>query len=253
MAFVVPCLAIVVCYARIFYIVRKTAMRSHEPAAALTATGSMLIKSQPSTKNNNKPVNNKHFHADEANKQLIDQRKLSLIDAQKIGGGGGGDVVHPATTTEENSESSSISYYIHPRPISGPKILLKFIDSSVDSDLPPSLSRLRQASLSGGGGGGELKPLTGRDRKLSSVSISKNVEFFDDVAATTTAAENAVDQNGCDATGGEATPQNGGSFRRKRRRSEVLPQKEFDSAVEVSTSSSDNNQVSAWRALDVML
>lgn len=219
-------------------------MRSHEPAAALTATGSMLIKSQPSTKNNNKPVNNKHFHADEANKQLIDQRKLSLIDAQKIGGGG--DVVHPATTTEENSESSSISYYIHPRPISGPKILLKFIDSSVDSDLPPSLSRLRQASLSGGG---ELKPLTGRDRKLSSVSISKNVEFFDDVAATTTAAENAVDQNGCDATGGEATPQNGGSFRRKRRRSEVLPQKEFDSAVEVSTSSSDNNQVSVLRVM----
>lgn len=188
--------------------------------------------------------------ADEANKQLIDQRKLSLIGDGAMMTRASATGVAPVTCAEETSESSSISYYMHPRPISGPKILLKFIDSSVDSDLPPSLSRLRQASLSGGGCN-ELRPLTVGDRKLSSVSISRNVEYFDDVpAAASDGAEEVELNNGCDHDGGDGalTPRNGGSFRRKRRRSDVVVMttaaKEFDSAVEMSTSSSDNNQVS---------
>jgi hypothetical protein len=40
MAFALPCLSIIVCYARIFYIVRKTAMRTHElkPTASVKMT-----------------------------------------------------------------------------------------------------------------------------------------------------------------------------------------------------------------------
>lgn len=247
MAFVVPCVAIVVCYARIFYIVRKTAMRSHEPPM-LTTTGSMYIHpatktAAATTKNNNiastKPMT---VREDDADKQLIDHhRKLSSANATADAA----DI--PLTTSarrnrtiepEGNSgNSSSMSYNIHPRPMSGPKIFLKFIDSSVDSDLPPSLSRLRMNSAS------ELKPLATADRNLSSVSISKNVEFRKDVDGD----DNFVDDDPSTADGGGEDSRNGSceremrSCRKKRRRNDRGH--EVDSAVEESTSSSENNQV----------
>lgn len=253
MAFVVPCVAIVVCYARIFYIVRKTAMRSHEPPM-LTTTGSMYI--HPATKNAAVTTKNNNIAAtkampvrqDDADKQLIDHnthRKLSSDNAAAAADAA--DI--PLTTSarrnrtiepEGNSgNSSSMSYNIHPRPMSGPKIFLKFIDSSVDSDLPPSLSRLRMNSASNN----ELKPLAAGDRNMSSVSISKNVEFREDVDGD----DNFVDDDPSTADGGGEDSRNGSceremrSCRKKRRRNDRGH--EVDSAVEESTSSSENNQV----------
>ncbi|XP_055383439.1 G-protein coupled receptor moody [Condylostylus longicornis] len=47
MAFIVPCIFIIVCYARIFYIVRKTAMKSHDPVLTSNSV-KILCKSQQS-------------------------------------------------------------------------------------------------------------------------------------------------------------------------------------------------------------
>lgn len=71
MAFVVPCISIVVCYARIFYIVRKTALRSHD-------TGSMLGNSIHSnrTQNNN---HGKKPYATNNNKNVSDGTDVQLL------------------------------------------------------------------------------------------------------------------------------------------------------------------------------
>lgn len=48
-AFVVPCVSIVVCYARIFYIVRKTALKSRATVAGCHQRNMMTASKQPSS------------------------------------------------------------------------------------------------------------------------------------------------------------------------------------------------------------
>lgn len=175
-------------------------MRSHEPN---TVANSSIHIHQPikgqaaATRNNNKLAAD-----DEANRQLLkntDDHRKGAIDRYDTN-------VHSKSQSHEvdgNSEnSSSVSYTPG---ICAPKILLKFIDSSVDSDLPPSLSGLKH----------ESKLLSASDRNLSTVSITKSVEF----------KENPVSSSRHNLT----TTING--------------KHEVDSAVEESTSSSENNQV----------
>lgn len=137
MAFMVPCLCIIICYARIFYIVRKTAMRTHEPATVNNSVRMMSGKNVRTQKAMD--------DANHSDRQLIEKSSK--------------------TSKEENSEnSSSISNYGgYPHSAtqlaagSNPNIQrsrpylskfreeeLKFIDTSVDSELPPSLSALRR-------------------------------------------------------------------------------------------------------------
>ncbi|CAD7086622.1 unnamed protein product [Hermetia illucens] len=137
MAFMVPCLCIIICYARIFYIVRKTAMRTHEPATVNNSVRMMSGKNVRTQKAMD--------DANHSDRQLIEKSSK--------------------TSKEENSEnSSSLSNYGgYPHSAtqlaagSNPNIQrsrpylskfreeeLKFIDTSVDSELPPSLSALRR-------------------------------------------------------------------------------------------------------------
>ncbi|KAF6211953.1 hypothetical protein GE061_012470 [Apolygus lucorum] len=46
-AFVIPCICIVVCYARIFYIVRKTALKSRVATRGATSSSSVMTSSRP--------------------------------------------------------------------------------------------------------------------------------------------------------------------------------------------------------------
>lgn len=183
-------------------------MRSHEPN---TLANSSIHIHQP-TKGQAAATRNKNKTAidDEANRQLLkntdDHRKGPIDDHDAI--------VNSKFQSHEvdgNSEnSSSVSYT---PAICGPKILLKFIDSSVDSDLPPSLSGLKH----------ESKLLSASDRNLSTVSITKSVEFKDNPVSSS--RHNLMSDRG----GGLTTTVNG--------------KHEVDSAVEESTSSSENNQV----------
>lgn len=135
MAFVVPCISIIVCYARIFYIVRKTAMRTHENAHIIP-TGSIRIQepAQQQQKSNH-ILNRANQFADEADKQLLDNKtnenRLLSDENHK----------NHKNRIDTNSETSSSIFY--PNSTCGSKILLKYIDSSLDSDLPPSLTGLR--------------------------------------------------------------------------------------------------------------
>lgn len=185
-------------------------MRSHDPN---TLANSSIHIHQPSIKkqqqtsssatnrNNNKLLSTSSTNNDDSNRQLL---KCSEYENGK------NRQTIKSNDNDGNSEnSSSVSYT--PAGICGPKILLKFIDSSVDSDLPPSLSALKQITP-------ETKLLSASDRNLSTVSITKSVEFRDDLRSRNNSMSDGV------TTGNRK-------------------QHEVDSAVEESTSSSENNQV----------
>lgn len=228
-AFVVPCLAIIVCYARIFYIVRKTAMRSHEPMLRQKFNTSSMITSVPTItncllpKNNNVAVahrlskdNGRHSPRDRPSNQ-----SRRTYDTDGISG------------SSEHS-TSTVTCQTLPLAQFEPKVFLKFIDSSVDSESPPNFNAVNDKYLVDKIQNNE-KPI---QRKLSSVSTSKTVEFKDGLSGGL--GEDAVGDGELSVSlnlSQYSSAMNRSSKGKKQNR------KDGDSAVEESTSSSENNQV----------
>lgn len=240
MAFVVPCISIFVCYARIFYIVRKTALRSHD-------AGSMVCNSIHSTQNNN---HGKKPYATNNNKNVSDGTDVQLLPkSDDISGDSGARIDRielPICNRNENktkitttigvttntnhtiannkmsllSEKNSFQrdntsmILSHSQSHGDIKSALKFIDTTGgENDYPPTLSALRKNQCND-----EQHKLSVSDRNLSNVSISRTVEFIE---------ANGERHNSCDR-----------SYIVKAANDAV------DSAVEESTSSMENNQVS---------
>lgn len=240
-----PCISIVVCYARIFYIVRKTALRSHD-------TSSMLGNSIHSnrTQNNN---HGKKPYATNNNKNVSDGTDVQLLPkSDDISGDSSARIdrielpickrnesktkITTATTTTTNNintnhtiannkmsllneknllQSDNTSMILsHSQSHGDIKSAMKFIDStSGENDYPPTLSALRKNQCND-----EQHKLSVSDRNLSNVSISRTVEFIE----ANGERHNSCDRNYIVKTGNDAV----------------------DSAVEESTSSTENNQVS---------
>lgn len=223
MAFVVPCISIVVCYARIFYIVRKTAFRSHDTSGVLG--NSMHCQSSARAQNNNQC---KKLYATNNNKNVSDGTDVQLLPKSDDMSGESGGVVGRIERTSELTVSSernekkhfsgknlldsdnSSTLLSHSQSHGDIKSAMKFIDSTI-GDYPPTLSALRKSH------GNEENNLTANDRNLSNVSISRTVEFIE---------ANGERHNSCD-----------------RDYIVKLAQENVDSAIEESTSSTENNQV----------
>lgn len=148
MAFVVPCLSIVICYARIFYIVRKTALKTQEPPLNQRGTGSIKMTHNHATYinnlNNNGQYNNSSVpkptpHASNtqdskettATPKSSNGHRLSFLD----------DDESEPKVIRDGSDRSFRSRRILKRTLEED---LKFIDTSVESDLPPTLSSLQR-------------------------------------------------------------------------------------------------------------
>lgn len=226
MAFVVPCILIVVCYSRIFYIVRKTAFRSHhdhrDTGSALG--NSMHCQSSVRTQNNNQC---KKLYATNNNKNVSDGTDVQLLPKSDDMSGESGGVGRIERTSEltVNSVRSEKKHFSgknlldsdnpltllsHSQSHGDIKSAMKFIDSSI-GDYPSTLSALRKSQ------GTDEHNLTANDRNLSNVSISRTVEFIE---------ANGERHNSCD-----------------RDYIVKLAQENVDSAIEESTSSTENNQV----------
>lgn len=191
MAFVVPCVSIVVCYARIFYIVRKTAMRSHESGPSLSHA-SLQMHSNSRDDRKELSTNNNKSSVDGTDTQLLSLHSRRDSDnpcRMKISNG--------------NSRSHTDSDYDHSYALS---------HSASHIELKSSMKCF---GIDGNGKNLGLKPLSATDRNLSNVSISKTVEF--------------IDSNGRGLTG--------------ERDCTIRIEHDIDSAVEESTSSTDNNHV----------
>lgn len=205
MAFVVPCISIVVCYARIFYIVRKTAMRSHDSAGTL---GNNVHIQPPATNGNRQPTarkrfvnNNQRLPSDGTDVKLLPKKSNGSIMPNANG--------MRCVNCKNLLDSDVSSTDTHSQSQSDLKSSLKFIDTSVESDFPPTLSALRKHTL-------DEKKLSRADRIGSNVSICRTVEYI----------------NG---NGKRRTSSDRGSVKTIAH--------ENDSAVEESTSSTDTNQV----------
>lgn len=122
MAFALPCCAIVLCYARIFYIVRKTALRAN--GGQQKSNGSIRLNNDPNNSSN----------------------KTSTSNDRPLG---------PLSPLKADNISTSSKTNLEPIKDQRMKKLLsktreedlKFIDTSVDSDLPPTLSQLQRNSV----------------------------------------------------------------------------------------------------------
>lgn len=229
MAFVVPCISIVVCYARIFYIVRKTALRSHDTGSAL---GNSMHCQSGRSQNNNQC---KKLYTSNNNKNLSDGTDVQLLPkADDISGESGRiERVNELTAKCEQNEKknhfdgngngnggigknllesdNTLTLLSHSQSHGDIKSAMKFIDSTIGNDYPPTLSALRKNH------GSEECKLTSNDRNLSNVSISRTVEFIE---------ANGERHNSCD-----------------RDYIVKMAQDAVDSAIEESTSSTENNQV----------
>lgn len=278
MAFVVPCVAIVVCYARIFHIVRKTAMRWHEPALQQKSlNASIIIPTQRGSvrstaaarsmrNNNGSSAASSAASTAAAVQTAVQQQSSCSLSGQPAKAippiRQTGRQTPPSkhshsfrrtfesdsiSTTEHSSEhSSSTTSTCHTHPIVGgghaPRIGLKYIDSSVDSEMPPHPHSF-------------VTPLN-----TSTVSIVKSVEFRSDVSggqdgggiggdATVVVLVGGDCDGGVDGedeqeqTAASVVGRRVSSVRRKRFQKNGQKMAEVDSAVEESTSSSENNQV----------
>lgn len=211
MAFVVPCVSIIVCYARIFYIVRKTAMRTHENAHIIPS-GSIRIQEQAQQQQkSNHILNRANQFTDEADKQLLDNKtNENRLLSDENNKNYDENQRNRKNKIDTNSETSSSIFY--PHSTCGSKILLKYIDSSLDSDLPPSLTGLRLNK--------------DEENKIDHNSMNKGVEFVE---------SDSNQKNGsCDT-----------ELKRYQLSRQTASQwQEADSAMDESISSVDNNQVS---------
>lgn len=211
MAFVVPCISIVVCYARIFYIVRKTALRSHESASTLANTNSIQIQSTQSRKSISSN-NNKNSSLDGTDVQLLPPKITAnaeelLLNEENNQRRTNATRCKGKMTRENLTTSLSLSHSQSHGDLH--KNTMKFIDTSVECDFPPTLSALKKFS-------GDERKLCVSERNSSNVSICRTVEFID-----------------------EGNRRNGSCDRDYA----VKMSHEMDSAVEESTSSTENNQV----------
>lgn len=232
MAFVVPCLAIIVCYARIFYIVRKTAMRSHEPLLQPRLNPNSMATSVPSilnnvTKNNN--VGSANLQPkNEAKKSLLEQPIAAPSDkkhrACEVDGHSGSSEQSSSTVTCQNNLMSQYE----------PRLMLKFIDSSVDSELPPYYANMSHSADT------IDKNESAERRKLSSVSMGRNVEFREDVNGGLNGEAEGDGELSASLNLSQYSASHGNTRSSNRTR---RFRKDTDSAVEESTSSSENNQV----------
>lgn len=203
-----------VCYARIFYIVRKTALRSHD-AAGSTLGNSMHFQSSARTQNNNQC---KKF-----NKNVSDGTDVQLLPKSEDVSGESGARIERSSVLTVNNDANDKKHFIgtnllasnnlltHSQSHGDIKSAMKFIDATIANDYPPTLSAAAVAAVT------EHK-LTATDRNLSNVSISRTVEFIE---------ANGERHNSCDR-----------DFIVK------ITQDNVDSAIEESVSSTENNQVS---------
>lgn len=219
MAFVVPCISIVVCYARIFYIVRKTALRSHDTGSAL---GNSMHCQSGRAQNNNQC---KKLYATNNNKNVSDGTDVQLLPKSDdmSGESGRNERASELTVNSERNvkknfsgknlldSDNSSALLSHSQSHGDIKSAMKFIDSTIGGDYPPTLSAMRKNQ------GNEENKLTANDRNLSNVSISRTVEFIE---------ANGERHNSCD-----------------RDYIVKLTQENVDSAIDESISSTENNQV----------
>lgn len=220
MAFVVPCISIVVCYARIFYIVRKTALRSHDTGSTV---GNAMHCQSGRAQNNNQC---KKLYATNNNKNVSDGTDVQLLPKSEDVSGESGRIIDRTELTvngERNEKKrfdgknlldsdNSSALLTHSQSHGDIKSAMKFIDATIGNDYPPTLSALRKNH------GNEEHKLTANDRNLSNVSISRTVEFIE---------ANGERHNSCDR-----------DFMVKN-----MTQDNGDSAIEESISSMENNQV----------
>ena len=154
MAFVLPCFFIFICYARIFYIVRKTAMKSRDPHHLKTnGTARMTSNSNNNNNNNNnqaKAVTNKIPHNPLPIKPLSEKtnkngHRLSFQEDDDSEN----RVNDNYSERSKNSQNSSITNGQRMRRhlTKTKEEDLKFIDTSMESDLPPTLSQLQRKSI----------------------------------------------------------------------------------------------------------
>lgn len=182
-------------------------MRSHDSAGALGTNTSMHIQAT----NGNSQQTTKKLYVSNNNRKPSDGTDVQLLPKESNGSitpNANGRRCGNGKSLLDSDISSTVS---HSHSHNDLKSSLKFIDTSVESDFPPTLSALRKHTL-------DEKKLSGADRISSNVSICRTVEF--------------IDGNGDRRT----------SFDRDC--SVKTTGHENDSAIEESTSSADNNQVS---------
>lgn len=219
-AFVVPCVSIVVCYARIFYIVRKTALRSHDMSG--NAVGNSMHCQTGRTQNNNQC---KKLYASNNMKNVSDGTDVHLLPKSEDVSGESGRIERSELTSNA-TESTDKKHFIgknllesdnssalltHSQSHGDIKSAMKFIDAAIGSDYVPSTVRTNHANVE--------NKLTANDRNLSNVSISRTVEFIE---------ANGERHNSCDR-----------DFIVK-----MTQDNNVDSAIEESISSMENNHVS---------
>lgn len=178
MAFVVPCISIVVCYARIFYIVRKTALRSHDTGSTLG--NSMHIQSNR-TQNNNQC--SKKIYATNNNKSLSDGTDVQLLSKSDEASGESGQHERlTACETDDTMKSKHLNVknflhcdnnmstlLSHSQSHDNLKATLKCIDTNIANDFP--LTQHHHDKIE--------RKLNISNRNLSNVSISRTVEYIE--------------------------------------------------------------------------
>lgn len=205
-------------------------MRTHEPMLHQKFTTSSMITSVPTITNCLIPKNNNGVVAhrlskDNGNRSPTDRPSIQSRRTYENDGVSG---------SSEHSTSTA-TYQTQPLSQSEPKVFLKFIDSSVDSESPPNSNAVYDNNLAEN----IRSSVKTEQRKLSSVSMGKNVEFRDDVNGglekeETDEAELSASLN---------PSQYSTALSRKNSMGKKRYRKDADSAVEESTSSSENNQV----------
>lgn len=152
MAFVLPCFFIFICYARIFYIVRKTAMKSRDPHHLKTNGTAKMTSNNNNNNNNNQPsaVTNKIPHNPLPIKPLPEK---SIKNGNRLSFQEDDDsenrVNDSYSEKSKNSLNSSITngQRMRRQLTKTKEEDLKFIDTSIESDLPPTLSQLQRKSV----------------------------------------------------------------------------------------------------------
>lgn len=219
MAFVIPCVSIIVCYARIFYIVRKTALRSHDISGS--TLGNSMHCQTGRTQNNNQC---KKLYAANNMKNVSDGTDVHLLPkSEDVSGESGRNERGEHNATESNGkkhymgknfldcDNNSSALLTHSQSHGDIKSAMKFIDATIGNDYP-------SATLRKSHGNEVVNKLTANDRNLSNVSISRTVEFIE---------ANGERHNSCDR-----------DFIVK-----MTQDNNVDSAIEESISSIENNQV----------
>lgn len=139
MAFLVPCLCIIICYARIFYIVRKTALKSHQEPLM---TNSSLRLPQGKVNSRSPAQDTNH-----SSRRLIEKHSKASKDEHSENSSSvstsSGYPSNPPQVHNNHQYNAQTSKPIRPYLSKVKEDEIKFIDTSVESELPPSLSLLR--------------------------------------------------------------------------------------------------------------